>query len=371
MTVRGAGIGGPGAPAPPGCDVPANAPLASVVVVATDELHHLRDCLPSLALLAGPSTEVVVVDNASQDGTASALAAEYPWVRVVCSERRLGYAPANNLGFRHARGAYLVVLNPDTRVDRHFGGELVAASRRWGDRALVTSRICMFDRPEVVNTCGIDVHFGLIAACHGLGRAASEFTDVEEVASVSGCAFLIPRSMLLDIGPFDDAVYPYLEDTELSLRARAFGYRCLVAPRSVVYHKYRIRLTPAKFFHIERNRWLVMLRLYRLPTLLCLAPALLVVEATAWAYAATLGPPHLAAKARSYVAVTRMLGTTLADRRRVQPLRRQGDRALLRHLMGRLPAGQLAERQVVRVAMAIANVGLDGYFRIVQQVVRW
>ena len=95
-------------------------PVVSVIVVATDQLHHLRECLPSLARINGPPTEVIVVDNASTDGTGVAVATAFPWVNIVQTEQRLGYAPANNLGFRKARGSYLVVLNPDTRVHWNF-----------------------------------------------------------------------------------------------------------------------------------------------------------------------------------------------------------------------------------------------------------
>jgi GT2 family glycosyltransferase len=347
-------------------------PVASVIVVATNELHHLRDCLPSLAALDGPPTEVIVVDNASTDGTGAALAAAYSWVRTVRSERQLGYAPANNLGFRHARGDYLVVLNPDTRVDPGFVRGLIETSRARGDRALVTSRICMFDCPTTINTVGNIVHFSLIAACRGLGDPCERRATTDEVPSISGCAFLIPRRVLDDLGPFDEAIYPYLEDTELSLRAWLGGYSCVTAPASLVFHKYSIRLQTRKFFYIERNRWLVMLRTFRIPTLVLLLPPLLLIEAMSWAYAARLGRAHLGAKARSYASILRLLPIVRRGRQQSRALRRVGDRLLLAKLAAELPIGQLVhDVGASRGVLSAINGVLVAYYAVVRRIVWW
>jgi GT2 family glycosyltransferase len=347
-------------------------PVVSVIVVATDELHHLRECLPSLARINGPPTEVIVVDNASTDGTGVAVATAFPWVNIVRTEQRLGYAPANNLGFRKARGSYLVVLNPDTRVHSNFVSALVAESVKHGDRALVTSRICLFDDPATLNACGNTVHFGLLAACQGLGEPAETCTEASVVAAVSGCAFLVPRSILRHIGPFDESIYPYLEDTELSLRAWIAGYTCVTAPNSIVYHKYSLRLTAKKFYYIERNRWLVMLRCYRLRTFLVLLPALAIVEVLSWAYAISLGPRTILAKARSYIGIGRMIRDVAEARKHMRSLRRISDRALLGKMIASLPVNQLTtKRQFSRGLLRFVNECLEGYLQVALHVVRW
>jgi len=315
---------------------------------------------------------VIVIDNASDDGTGTALAAEFPWVRVVRSERRLGYAPANNLGFRHARGAYLLVLNPDTRVDPGFVRALVETSRAYDDRALVTSRICMYDDPSKINTVGNVVHFSLVASCRGLGEPSDRWGSVEVVPSISGCAFLIPRRVLDCLGPFDESIFPYLEDTELSLRAWVAGFACVTAPDSLVFHKYGVRLNHQKFFYIERNRWLVLLRTFRIPTLVILAPSLLLVELCVWAYAAGRGRAHLGAKAYSYVAILRLLPVVRRGRRQLQTLRRIDDRTLLERLAAALPVRQLvSDMDASRGALNVVDRLLKGHYALAQRLVRW
>ena len=347
-------------------------PTASIVIVSTDELHHLRTCLPSLRALEGTPPEVLVVDNASDDGTAEVLAVEYPWVRIVRSDRRLGYAGANNLGFRHARGTYLIVLNPDTAVEPGFVSALVNASRARRDRALVTSLVCYYDQPTVVNTCGNVVQFGLLTSCRGIGLPRSAFSREELVAAISGAAFLIPRVILERIGPFDEATFFYLEDTELSLRAQLAGYECVTCPASVVYHKYELRMLPRKFFYIERNRWIVMLRTYRWRTLLLLFPALAATEILSWLYAAGRGWRYIAAKARAYGNLVRLSPDVRRARGRTQRLRAIPDAVLLSRMQGALPVERLAaENRWISGAVRLVNLAYMTYFSVVRRAIRW
>jgi GT2 family glycosyltransferase len=347
-------------------------PVASVIVVATNELGHLRDCLPSLLDLEGPAAEVMVVDNASDDGTGDELACRYPWVTVVRSDRRLGYAEANNLGFANARGDYLVVLNPDTRVDPGFLSGLIDVSKSFDDNAMVTSTVCMYDRPGMLNTVGNRVHFSIIAACRLLESPREVSRRPDLVPSISGCAFLVHRRMLEHMGPFDPTIFPYLEDTELSIRAWLCGFSCVSAPDSVVYHKYNIRMKPNKFFSIERNRLMVFVRTFRWRTIALLAPALLVIELMSWAYAARAGKSHLVAKARSYLSLARHLPGLMRGRKHVQSLRQASDRSILARLDATLPIDQLVGSSgALARAIALVDSLLAAYFSFVRRSIWW
>ena len=108
---------------PPLCAVE---PLVSIVIVNTNELHHLRRCLPAIFRQEYANFEVLLVDNVSTDGSREWVADEFSLVRTICNQRNLGYAGANNVGFRHARGELIAVLNPDTEVDPRWLREIVA-----------------------------------------------------------------------------------------------------------------------------------------------------------------------------------------------------------------------------------------------------
>jgi GT2 family glycosyltransferase len=316
------------------------APLVSVVVVCWNAKQHLRDCLDSLHRQTHPSLEVIVVDNGSTDGTSEYVQSTYPWVRLHALDRNTGYAPANNLGFRLAKGEYLVVLNPDTEVEPDFAGELVRAVDQDGV-GLATSRICLFDDRARINACGNEIHLTGLGTCRGLGRPAKDFDSAQRVASVSGCAFMIRRDVLDRIGGFDEDYFLYVEDTDLSLRARLAGYGIAYAPKSVVYHKYALRMTPDKFYFIERNRRLTLIKNFRWGTLVALLPPLALTGLLMWTYAVLHGPKFFRAKLQAHVWIYRNWSLVLEKRRRTQMLRQAPDREVVRLLSSELPADQV------------------------------
>jgi GT2 family glycosyltransferase len=353
--------------------VSTTSPSVSVIIVGYQSRADLPECLATVADqdYDGP-VEIIFVDNDSTDGSADYVRQAFPAVTVIESGGNLGYAGGTNLGFERARGHYLISVNPDTAVERAFVRALVETAQRHNDRALVTSLILYYDDRETVNICGNIVNFGLVATCRGLGEPRTRHDAEVEVPTISGCAFLIPRSALERIGPFEARLHLYLEDTDLALRAVLAGYRCLTAPGSIIYHKYQLKMSPGKFFYIERNRWVVMLRTYRLPTLLLLLPGLLAIEALTWVGALTLGRAHLAAKARSYAGLVAMVGPIVDGRRRLARFRQLPDRAVLDRLQGPLPIDQLMpEHAVMRALHRLVDLGMTGYFALVRRLIRW
>lgn len=316
------------------------APLVSVVVVCWNSKQHLPVCLGSLRLQAYPSVEVIVVDNGSTDGSREYVESEHPGVRVHAIDRNVGYAPANNAGFRVAKGEYLVVLNPDTEVEPDFVSELVVAVDQDGV-GLATSRICYFDDRDRVNACGNEVHLTGIGYCRGLDQPAGEFDMPAMVPSVSGCAFMIRRDVLDRIGGFDDDYFTYVEDSDLSLRAHLAGYRIAFAPKSIVYHKYALRMTPQKLYFIERNRRLTLIKNFRWGTLVALLPPLVLTGLLMWTYCVLHGPSYLSAKLDAHLWIYRNWSLVLEKRRRTQALRKVGDREVVRLLSSTLPADQV------------------------------
>ena len=91
---------------------------ASVIIVTYNHREYMEDCLSSV--LANDPLEVIVVDNNSADGTAEFIEKSFPQVKLIKSSKNLGYGGGNNLGVKHAKGEYVVILNPDTRVEKYF-----------------------------------------------------------------------------------------------------------------------------------------------------------------------------------------------------------------------------------------------------------
>jgi GT2 family glycosyltransferase len=336
-----------------------------VVVVTFNHRHVVPRCLDALRETLGPADEVIVVDNASADGTADAVATGYPWVRLLRAGHNGGYGAANNLGASVARGEYLVLLNPDTVplpgwLEALLGGLTPAAPGQPGPEVLATARLLLAGAPHRVDTFGNEVHISGITTSRGWDLPAVWGAAPEEVAAVSGACFALRRALFQRLGGFDARLFLYFEDTELSLRARLAGCRCVALPGARVLHDHRPGFSPAKLRYLERNRWWTLLKLYRWPTLLALSPVLALAEVVAWGMAARSGPGHLRAKAMAWIDLLRWLPDLPAARRQAARLRAVPDRALLRLHPTRLRFAQVAGGPAARAGERLVAFAFAG-----------
>jgi GT2 family glycosyltransferase len=346
-------------------------PLVSIVIVNTNELHHLQRCLPALFRQTYPNYEVLIVDNASTDASIEWVAETYPQATIIRNQANLGYAGANNVGFDHARGEFIAVLNPDTEVDPLWLVELVAVLQASPEIGLVTPKVVHMDRPAAINACGNDVTITGLTFCRGLDEPADRFNELQRVPAVSGAAFVIRHDLLDRIGPFDKSFFVYFEDTDLSLRAQLAGYTCVFVPRAIVRHQYIFKLNPRKCFYQERNRYVTIFRLFRWPTLIALTPAMLLSEVIVWGYLVLRGPRIMWAKLCSYAGVIAALPQVISDRRRLGAIRGVPDREILRQLGTRLTLAQTATPAVRLVAEGLFNPLLALCGGLARMVVRW
>jgi len=302
---------------------------ASVIIVSYNNRKHLEHGLPGIVASLGENDELILVDNASSDGGADWVRQAFPSVRLVVSETNLGFGGANNLGVGHAAGEFVVFINPDTAVDPVWLDALVHALQADPAIHMVTSRILLMRDPSTINTCGNDVHISGITLCRGMGQPAEEFDVPGLVGAVSGAAFAMRRLLFLELGGYDADFFLYMEDTDLSLRARLAGMRSAFVPASIVQHAYELRFGPTKTFYQERNRYLMLLKLYRWGTLLVLLPVLLLGELVTWGYVLLRERARAGNKLRAYGWVVKNWKLILSKRRQVQRLRRVTDRVLL------------------------------------------
>lgn len=348
--------------------VPLGDDAVDVSVVSWNSWPDLRKNLPAMVAQDYPAYRIVVVDNGSTDATADEVEANFPDVTVIRRADNGGYAGGNNIGFAQSQSKYIAVLNPDARPERGWLRALVRALESNPNAALATSKVLLASDPARVNACGLEVHLSGIAFCHALGESQDQHLLEEDAAAVSGAAFLARRDMLEEIGGLDDRFFMYMEDAELSMRARLAGRDIVMTPRSRVVHDYELNVGARKFYYLERNRIFMLANIFRLRTLALMLPALVLAEAGVWMYAGRCGPSMLAAKARSYVGVAASLRSLLRRRARVQSLRRVGDRALLGRMTPDLPQGLAGQPGMLT---RIANCGFRGYFLMLRYLVRW
>ncbi len=237
--------------------------LVSVLVVNFNGAAHLPGCLLALSRQTLPRHrfEVVLLDNASADGSAD-LTAGVPFVRLVQSRVNLGFAEGNNRSARYAHGSRLVLLNNDTLPDPHWLTELVRVSDRHPGK-LVASKLVFAHDPTLVNSGGMALLRDGRGADHGFRRPDDgRFERTRPVFAGCGAALLVPRPP-----PgrplFRGEYFVYYEDTELGWRHRRAGGGCVFAPRALVRHVHGAAAgarSPVFRLYNDRNRLLTALR---------------------------------------------------------------------------------------------------------------
>lgn len=309
-------------------------PRVAIVVVTYQSARDVDACFGSLAAARLHGAEVIAVDNASSDGTAAAIRARHPWVRVIDSGANLGFAGGNGVGIRRAleEGAeWIYLLNPDTDVDPAFLEEALEVAGADPRAAAVQSLLLLHPERELVNSAGNAIHFLGFGYCGAYRARRSAIPDEpREIAYPSGAAVLLRAEALREVGAFDEALFLYHEDLDLGVRLRLAGWRCRLAPRSLVWHHYEFSRNRAKYFFMERNRYVVLAKSLRLRSLVVLAPFLAIAELALLAVAARGGWLREKLRADAALLAPELRAHVRAERARVQALRRISDRELAR-----------------------------------------
>jgi GT2 family glycosyltransferase len=238
---------------------------ATVIIVSFNNLHFLSDCLIAVQrqTLSRFRFEVLLIDNASTDGSPAFVRERFPLVRVIQAGGNLGFAAANNLGIRLARGRHVVLLNPDTRVAPDWLARLLEAAE--ADRVGgATSRLLFLDRPGRINSTGLVLYRDGRCGDRDVFRPAAEVDRPRgEVFGGSGASLLLTRGLLDDVGGFDEGLFMYYEDADIAWRARLRGWRFVYVPESVCEHAcgaVAISKSPFLLRQTERNRTWLSLR---------------------------------------------------------------------------------------------------------------
>ena len=329
----------PGEPTPqPGSDRLAPGTITTLVVNRQGG-EGLVACLASLRESGLAPGDVLVVDNASTDG--SDQAAEDLGVRVLRTGANLGYAGGANAGLAEVSTPYVVVMNMDLLVDPGWLIPLVGTLRADPTVGAVCPLVLLAGT-ERVNAAGQSVTMSGLGFNRFLDASAGEVPpEPHEVSGIQGAAVAMRTDVLRELGGWDDSGFLYHEDVELSWLLRLTGRRLVCDPRSRVWHDYELSMSPAKLELLERNRK-AMLRTHLHPrTRRLLAPVLFADDVVVWAFALLRGRAYLGAKWRAARWVHGRERDLAARRAEIDGLRKVGDWALLRRMRLGYPLGQL------------------------------
>ena len=223
----------------------------SIMVVSYNTRELTLACLQSvLDQTAGVDYVLIVVDNASADGSADAIARQIPSATLIALNENVGFARANNLAARRATGEFLLLLNPDTLLLDGAAGRALAFAQANPSAGIVGGRTFFADMSLNPTSChGRPTPWSLLCIGTGLAKLfpRNRWFDPESLGSwqrntprqvdvVTGCFCLIRRSLWDALGGFDEDFFMYGEDTDLCIRARKAGSTCMICPDAKVMH---------------------------------------------------------------------------------------------------------------------------------------
>lgn len=209
----------------------------SVVIPNWNGRRFLAACLTSLQQQTCGDIEIIVVDNASNDGSQAFISERFPKVRLIALPENRGFTGACNIGMQAASGDVIALLNNDTEVHVDWVHAILEGFCRDQAVGMIASKMLLFDKRDHFHTAGDT--FGIDGSAGNRGaweRDVGQYDRPDYVFGACGGAAAYRKSMLDDIGLLDDDFFFLLEDIDLAWRAQLAGYKALYVPSALVYH---------------------------------------------------------------------------------------------------------------------------------------
>jgi GT2 family glycosyltransferase len=299
----------------------------SIITVTYNSKHYLEKFLPAIFLTQG-DFEIIIFDNHSSDGTVDYISKNFPQVKLIQNQENLGFAMGNNLAAAQSTADILTFINPDTIVEPEWLDHIL---KPFSDNqvGLTTSKILLMKDPHIINACGNSMHVSGITQCRGVDQPASHYAKQEEIAAVSGAAFAIRKTLFDSLNGFDTDYFLYMEETDLSVRARLLGYKCIYVPHSIIYHDYELRFGAKKVFYQEKNRYLLILKSLKIPTIILSLPIFLIAEIITWGFVILKDRQNFMNKIDAYAWIIRNRRSISQKRKIIQASRIRSDHDLI------------------------------------------
>ena len=348
-------------------------PKVAVIIVNYNGLEYLSDLLSSLQKTNYPEDDwdIIMVDNDSTDDSVKYIKENYLKVKLLLEKENTGFAGGNNIGMEYAlknNYDYVYLLNQDTEVTPDWLKEVVNLAEADKTIGAVQSKLYLYSDKNRLNTVGNRIHF----LGFGYGEASGaidegQYNAVREINYPSGAGVLLRASVLNIIGVFDGSMFMYMEDLDLGWRIWLAGFRCVMQPSSIVYHKYEFNRSMKQVYYFERNRLLTIFRNYKGLTLLFMIPAWIIMEMGQLVFAAKNG--YLGKKISSYFYFTDPQVWERIGRHRckLSKIRKVTDREMLKKFTGSILFQELNNPLLLYIANPIFTV----YLKLLTFIVRW
>ena len=251
-------------------------PIVSIIIPHWNGIETLSECIDSLLKSTFRSYEVIVVDNASSDGSQAWIKESYPNIKLLENDRNYGYAGGCNRGADKASGEFLVFLNNDTIQKSDWLHYLVELMQKDNTIAAAQPKILNYYQKNMFDYAGgSGGYMDMFCFPYARGRLFLEqeedqgqYNDAKKCFWASGTAIMVRKELFVEAGKFDEIFFAHMEEIDLCWRLQAMGHHVWVEPQSIVYHKNAVSLpmhTHRKYYLNHRNSLLMLLSNFSVP----------------------------------------------------------------------------------------------------------
>ncbi len=350
-------------------------PKIFIVIITWNSARHLSDLFLSLNDMDYPknSWHLVVIDNGSKDKTIDILGnwqtKLHNFKTIIYNTANTGFASANNQGIKYAlknKADYIVLLNDDVILRSKWLSNLINTLEQNKNIGLAQPLITRYPQTEKINSFGNKCHFLGFGYCFGEGESLSKFNLADyQPAYLSFTAVAIRADVLNQIGLLDENYFSYHEDTDLCFRAHLAGWNLLAVHDSIVHHKYKFPALKDKqrYFWLEKNRFYLMLKFFKLKTLLLITPACLFMELGLIFYSILKGFFFQRLKAYWWLLIN--FPKIIKARRHIQQTRKFDDSKLFDFMTGKIEFQEIKNPLLIYIANPILNI----YFKLIKKLI--
>jgi GT2 family glycosyltransferase len=248
-------------------------PLLSVIIPNWNGKKFLAECIDSLKGQTFHDFETILVDNGSTDGSVEFAKKRYgDFIRIIRNKENLGFTGGSNIGIQAARGRYIVLLNNDTWAEPTWLEELAKATHLDYPIGMWASKVYSYYKRKQIEATGELIYWDGLSRSRGqYEQEQGQYNEIEEIFFPPGCGGMYRKVVFDEIGLFDEDFFAYAEDTDIGIRARLTGWKCVYVPKAVLYHKNSGstgQYSPFKAFYVERNRFWITIKYFPFPLLL-------------------------------------------------------------------------------------------------------
>ncbi len=244
----------------------------------------LKNCLESVFKTDYPCYEVILVDNSSTDGSIAYAEAQFSNqnLKIIKNHANLGFAGGNNVGIRNSNGEYLVFLNNDTEVNENWLKELISVMNSSLKIGAAQCKLLMMQQREKFDSAGGYVDRFIHPIVRGINEYdRGQYAKTDQIFWAKGAAFAVKRTVLNEVGLFDEDYFLEYEETDLCWRIWLGGYRVLFVPKSIVFHLGSVSVSKKKLkthYYFHRNHLTTLLKNYSLKNVVRYLPLLMILK---------------------------------------------------------------------------------------------